>query len=63
MLIYINIHIFYINNSNNSLTALNLTDYLVFLFLTWCSFKNKCNLGRDGGGGGGGCRVQGNNLR
>ena len=58
MPIYINIHIFYINNS---LTALNLTDYLVYLFfLTWCSFKNKCNLGREGGGG---CRVQSNNLR
>ena len=53
MPIYININIFYINNSNNSLTALNLTDYLVyFFFLTWCSFKNKCNLGREGGGAG-----------
>ena len=41
--------------SNNSLTALNLTDYLVyFFFLIWCSFKNKCNLG---GGGGVGFRV------
>ena len=32
MPIYINIHIFYINNSNNSLMALNLTDYLVHFF-------------------------------
>ena len=48
MPIYTNIHLFYINNSNNSLTVLNLTDYLVYFFLTWCSFKNKCNLGREG---------------
>ena len=60
MPIYINIHIFYINNSNNSL-ALNLTIWYIS-FLTWCSFKNKCNLGREGEGGAG-FRVQGNNLR